>query len=149
MLKIAIFVINIIRMPRILAIDYGEKRTGIAVTDELQIIASGLTTVKTNELIKFLIDYTNKEQVELFIVGQPKQMNNSDSESEKHVLSFLKQLEKSLPKIPIKRIDERFTSKIAFQTMIDSGLKKKQRRNKGLVDEISATIILQSYLYSK
>ena len=149
MLKIAIFVINIIWMPRILAIDYGEKRTGIAVTDELQIIASGLITVKTNELIKFLIDYTNKEQVELFIVGQPKQMNNSDSESEKHVLSFLKQLEKSLPKIPIKRIDERFTSKIAFQTMIDSGLKKKQRRNKGLVDEISATIILQSYLYSK
>ena len=149
MLKIAIFVINIIWMPRILAIDYGEKRTGIAVTDELQIIASGLITVKTNELIKFLINYTNKEQVELFIVGQPKQMNNSDSESEKHILSFLKQLEKSLPKIPIKRIDERFTSKIAFQTMIDSGLKKKQRRNKGLVDEISATIILQFYLYSK
>ena len=149
MFKIAIFVINIIWMPRILAIDYGEKRTGIAVTDELQIIASGLITVKTNELIKFLINYTNKEQVELFIVGQPKQMNNSDSESEKHILSFLKQLEKSLPKIPIKRIDERFTSKIAFQTMIDSGLKKKQRRNKGLVDEISATIILQSYLYSK
>ena len=136
-------------MPRILAIDFGEIRTGIAVTDELQIIASGLITVKTNELIKFLINYTNKEQVELFIVGQPKQMNNSDSESEKHILSFLKQLEKSLPKIPIKRIDERFTSKIAFQTMIDSGLKKKQRRNKGLVDEISATIILQSYLYSK
>ena len=149
MLKIAIFVINILWMPRILAIDYVEKRTGIAVTDELQIIASGLITVKTNELIKFLINYTNKEQVELFIVGQPKQMNNSDSESEKHILSFLKQLEKSLPKIPIKRIDERFTSKIAFQTMIDSGLKKKQRRNKGLVDEISATIILQSYLYSK
>ena len=136
-------------MARILAIDYGEKRTGIAVTDELQIIASGLITVKTGELIKFLIDYTNKEQVELFIVGLPKQMNNSDSESEKHILSFLKQLKKSLPKIPIKRIDERFTSKIAFQTMIDSGLKKKQRRNKGLVDEISATIILQSYLYSK
>ena len=149
MLKIAIFVIKIIRMARILAIDYGEKRTGIAVTDELQIIASGLITVKTDELIKFLIDYTNKEQVEFFIVGLPKQMNNSDSESEKHILSFLKQLKKSLPKIPIKRIDERFTSKIAFQTMIDSGLKKKQRRNKGLVDEISATIILQSYLYSK
>jgi len=149
MLKIAIFVIKIIRMARILAIDYGEKRTGIAVTDELQIIASGLITVKTDELIKFLIDYTNREQVELFIVGLPKQMNNSDSESEKHILSFLKQLKKSLPKIPIKRIDERFTSKIAFQTMIDSGLKKKQRRNRGLVDEISATIILQSYLYSK
>lgn len=136
-------------MARILAIDYGEKRTGIAVTDELQIIASGLITVKTDELIKFLIDYSNKEQVELFIVGLPKQMNNSDSESEKHIHSFLKQLKKSLPTIPIKRIDERFTSKIAFQTMIDSGLKKKQRRNKGLVDEISATIILQSYLYSK
>jgi len=149
MLKIAIFVIKIIRMARILALDYGEKRTGIAVTDELQIIASGLITVKTDKLIKFLIDYTNKEQVELFIVGLPKQMNNSDSESEKHILSFLKQLKKSLPKIPIKRIDERFTSKIAFQTMIESGLKKKQRRNKGLVDEISATIILQSYLYSK
>ena len=136
-------------MARILAIDYGEKRTGIAVTDELQIIASGLITVKTDELIKFLIDYTNKEQVEFFIVGLQKQMNNSDSESEKHILSFLKQLKKSLSKIPIKRIDERFTSKIAFKTMIDSGLKKKQRRNRGLVDEISATIILQSYLYSK
>lgn len=136
-------------MARILAIDYGEKRTGIAVTDELQIIASGLITVNTDELIKFLIDYSNKEQVELFIVGLPKQMNNTDSESEKLILSFLEKLEKSLPKIPIKRIDERFTSKIAFQTMIDSGLKKKQRRNKGLVDEISATIILQSYLYSK
>ena len=136
-------------MSRILAIDYGEVRTGIAVTDQLQIIASGLITVKTEDLIKFLIDYTRKEQVELFIVGLPKQMNNSESESEKHILNFLKQLEKSLPKIPVKRIDERFTSKIAHQTMIDSGLKKKQRRNKGLVDEISATIILQSYLYSK
>ena len=136
-------------MPRILAIDYGEVRTGIAVTDELQIIASGLITVKTDDLIKFLIDYTNKEQVELFVVCLPKQMNNSESQSEKHIIIFLKNLEKSLPKIPVIRIDERFTSKIAFQTMIDSGLKKKQRRNKGLVDEISATIILQSYLYSK
>ena len=136
-------------MPRILAIDYGEVRTGIAVTDELQIIASGLITVKTDDLIKLLIDYTNKEQVELFVVGLPKQMNNSESQSEKHIIIFLKNLEKSLPKIPVIRIDERFTSKIAFQTMIDSGLKKKQRRNKGLVDEISATIILQSYLYSK
>jgi len=136
-------------MPRILAIDYGEVRTGIAVTDELQIIASGLITVKTDDLIKFLIDYTNKEQVELFVVGLPKQMNNSESQSEKHIINFLKNLEKSLPKIPVIRIDERFTSKIAFQTMIDSGLKKKQRRNKGLVVEISATIILQSYLYSK
>ena len=136
-------------MSRILAIDYGEVRTGIAVTDQLQIIASGLITVKTEDLIKFLIDYTHKEQVELFIVGLPKQMNNTESESEKHILIFLKQLKISLPKIPVKRIDERFTSKIAHQTMIDSGMKKKQRRNKGLVDEISATIILQSYLYSK
>ncbi|MGB1169847.1 MAG: Holliday junction resolvase RuvX [Flavobacteriaceae bacterium] len=136
-------------MSRILAIDYGEVRTGIAVTDQLQIIASGLITVKTEDLIKFLIDYTHKEQVELFIVGLPKQMNNTESESEKHILNFLKQLKISLPKIPVKRIDERFTSKIAHQTMIDSGMKKKQRRNKGLVDEISATIILQSYLYSK
>ena len=136
-------------MSRILAIDYGEVRTGIAVTDQLQIIASGLITVKTEHLIKFLIDYTHKEQVELFIVGLPKQMNNTESESEKHILNFLKQLKISLPKIPVKRIDERFTSKIAHQTMIDSGMKKKQRRNKGLVDEISATIILQSYLYSK
>ena len=136
-------------MSRILAIEYGEVRTGIAVTDQLQIIASGLITVKTEDLIKFLIDYTHKEQVELFIVGLPKQMNNTESESEKHILNFLKQLKISLPKIPVKRIDERFTSKIAHQTMIDSGMKKKQRRNKGLVDEISATIILQSYLYSK
>ena len=136
-------------MSRILAIDYGEVRTGIAVTDQLQIIASGLITVKTEDLIKFLIDYTHKEQVELFIVGLPKQMNNTESESEKHILNFLKQLKISLPKIPVKRIDERFTSKIAHQTMINSGMKKKQRRNKGLVDEISATIILQSYLYSK
>ncbi|MDG1509737.1 MAG: Holliday junction resolvase RuvX [Flavobacteriaceae bacterium] len=136
-------------MARILAIDFGEKRTGIAVTDELQIIASGLTTVATKDLIVFLKEYTSKESVELFIIGKPTQMNNTDSESEKHIVVFLKLLEKSIPTIPVQRIDERFTSKMAFQTMIDSGLKKKQRRNKGLVDEISATIILQSYLYSK
>ena len=136
-------------MARILAIDFGEKRTGIAVTDELQIIASGLTTVATKDLIVFLKEYTSKESVELFIIGKPTRMNNTDSESEKHIVVFLKLLEKSIPTIPVQRIDERFTSKMAFQTMIDSGLKKKQRRNKGLVDEISATIILQSYLYSK
>lgn len=136
-------------MGRILAIDFGKKRTGIAVTDELQIIASGLTTVNTKELITFLINYTKKENVELFIIGKPKQMDNSDSESEELILPFLTKLEKSIPKVPIKRIDERFTSKMAFQTMIDSGLKKKQRQNKALVDEISATIILQSYLYNK
>lgn len=134
-------------MGRLLAIDFGEKRTGIAVTDELQIIASGLTTVLTEDLILFLEDYTQKENVEKFIIGKPKQMNNEDSESETHIQKFLDQLTRKFPGIPVEREDERFTSKLAFQTMIDSGLKKKQRRNKGLVDEISATIILQSYLY--
>lgn len=136
-------------MARILAIDYGMKRTGLAVTDELQIIASGLTTVNTNDLLLFLKDYTTKELVELFVVGEPKQMDNTASESEALILPFLKKLEMQFPNIPIKRIDERFTSKMAFQTMIDSGLKKNQRKNKALVDEISATLILQSYLYSK
>lgn len=134
---------------RVLAIDFGKKRTGIAVTDELQIIASGLTTVNTKELIPFLKDYTKKENVDLFIIGKPKQMDNSDSESEVLILPFLEKLAKSIPNIPVKREDERFTSKMAFQTMIDSGLNKKQRQNKALVDEISATIILQSYLYNK
>jgi len=136
-------------MARILAIDYGLKRTGLAVTDELQIIASGLTTVATNTLIPFLKDYTIKEAVELFLVGEPKQMDNTASESEKLIKPFLKQLEKEFSNIPVIRVDERFTSKMAFQTMIDSGLKKQQRKNKALVDEISATLILQSYLYSK
>lgn len=136
-------------MARILAIDFGTKRTGIAVTDELQIIASGLTTVNTKDLLQFLKDYTAKETVELFLVGEPKQMDNTASESEVYILSFLSKLEKAFPNIPIKRVDERFTSKMAFQTMIDSGFKKKQRKNKALIDEISATLILQSYLYSK
>jgi len=136
-------------MGRILAIDYGTKRTGIAVTDELQIIASGLTTVATKDLLTFLTNYVSKEQVELLVIGEPKQMNNEASESEKHIEEFIKKLTKMLPNIPIKRVDERFTSKMAFQTMIDSGLKKSQRKNKTLVDEISATIILQSYLYNK
>ncbi|TNJ43170.1 Holliday junction resolvase RuvX [Tamlana fucoidanivorans] len=136
-------------MARILAIDFGTKRTGIAVTDELQIIASGLTTVDTKELIPFLDEYVKKENVELFLVGEPKQMDNSASESEVHIQAFLEKLHKKIPSILIKRVDERFTSKIAFQTMIASGLNKKQRKNKALVDEISATLILQSYLYSK
>ena len=136
-------------MARVLAIDFGKKRTGIAVTDELQIIASGLTTVNTDNLLSFLKEYTSKENVALFIMGLPKQMDNSDSESEALILPFLKKIEKLFPNIPLKRIDERFTSKMAFQTMIDSGMKKKQRKNKAMVDEISATIILQSYLYNK
>ncbi|SEB42565.1 putative holliday junction resolvase [Tenacibaculum sp. MAR_2009_124] len=136
-------------MGRILAIDYGKKRTGIAVTDELQIIASGLATINTSELILFLKEYVKKENVELFVIGEPKRLNNTASESEVLITPFLKQISKEIPMIPVKRIDERFTSKMAFQTMIDSGLKKKQRQNKALIDEISATIILQSYLYSK
>ncbi|MEM6514926.1 MAG: Holliday junction resolvase RuvX [Bacteroidota bacterium] len=135
-------------MARIMAIDYGIKRTGLAITDELQLIASGLTTVATKELLKFLEDYTSKENVELFLVGEPKQMNYEASESEASIVKFLNKLKSVLPDIPIKRVDERFTSKMAFQTMIDSGLKKKQRKNKALIDEISATIILQTYLYS-
>ena len=136
-------------MARILAIDFGTKRTGIAVTDELQIIASGLTTVNTKELLQFLKNYIKKEQVELFLVGEPKQMDNTASQSEIHIAPFIGKLEKAFPNIPVQRVDERFTSKMAFQTMIDSGLKKNQRKNKALIEEISATLILQSYLYSK
>jgi len=133
-------------MARLLAIDYGLKRTGIAVTDELQIIASGLTTVATKEVLSFLRDYFKKENVEKIIIGLPKQMDNTASESEVHIQKFLKQLQSQFPDKPVVRIDERFTSKMAFQTMVDSGLKKKQRKNKALVDQISATLILQSYL---
>ncbi|MBC3847242.1 Holliday junction resolvase RuvX [Winogradskyella echinorum] len=136
-------------MGRILAIDYGTKRTGIAVTDELQIIASGLTTVDTKELIPFLKQYTETENVDKLVVGLPKQMDNTASESEIYIQKFLELLAKAIPHIPVERIDERFTSKMAFQTMIDSGLKKKQRKNKALIDEISATLILQSYLTSQ
>ena len=141
--------ITLQNMGRILAIDYGTKRTGIAVTDELQIIASGLTTVPSEKLIAFLKDYILKESVDLFVIGEPKQMNNLASESEIHIKKFIEKLTKAIPNIPIKRVDERFTSKMAFQTMIDSGLKKSQRKNKALVDEISATLILQSFLYNK
>jgi putative Holliday junction resolvase len=136
-------------MARILAIDYGKKRTGIAVTDELQLIASGLTTVATHTLFDFLTAYIKNEEVELFLVGEPKQMNYSASESEQFILPFVEKLKKMFPKISIERVDERFTSKMAVQTMIDSGLRKKQRQNKALVDEISATIMLQSYLTRK
>lgn len=133
-------------MGRLVALDYGRKRTGIAVTDPLQLIASGLTTVATHELLDFLKKYHAEEKVVRFIVGEPKQMNNSPSESEMFITPFLNRLKKTFPDIPIERQDERFTSKMALQTMIDSGLNKKQRQNKALVDEISATIILQAYL---
>ena len=135
-------------MGRILAIDFGIKRTGIAVTDELRLIASGLTTISTKELLHFLKDYTQKECVDLFIVGEPKQMDNSISESELEIKSFLKKLKTFIPQIPVKRYDERFTSKMAFQAMIDGGVKKQKRKNKALIDEISATLILQGYMDS-
>mgnify|MGYP000862207237 FL=1 len=142
--------INIVNiLARILALDYGTKRTGIAITDDLQIIASGLTTVETKNIFSFLMHYLKTENVELFVVGEPKQMNNTESESEQFIKLFVEKLKTTFPKIPVKRVDERFTSKMAFQSMIDSGLNKKQRQNKALVDEISATIILQTYLEQK
>ena len=136
-------------MAQILALDFGIKRVGVAVTDDLQIIASGLTTIPTKEIFNFLENYLRSEKVELFLIGEPRQMNYSASEVEKYIRPFIKKLKLKFPEIPVQRIDERFTSKMAFQTMIDSGLKKKQRQNKALIDEISATIILQSYLYNK
>ncbi|CAM3432442.1 Holliday junction resolvase RuvX [Aequorivita lipolytica] len=136
-------------MGRILALDYGSKRTGIAITDELQLIASGLTTVATSELMDFLKNYIASEKVELILVGEPKQKDGTHSNIEAEIQKFLKKFSKVFSDLEVKRGDERYTSKMAFQSMIDSGLKKKQRQNKALVDEISATIILQEYLYNK
>ncbi len=136
-------------MPRILSIDYGLKRTGIAVTDELQIIASGLTTIPSEIAISFLTSYFNKENVAKVLIGEPKQMNGEPSESTVIIEEFVKKFSKAFPEMKIIRVDERFTSKMAFQTMIDSGLNKKKRQNKALVDEISATIMLQDYLTRK
>ncbi|HDZ05569.1 hypothetical protein LCGC14_0067270 [marine sediment metagenome] len=133
-------------MGKILAIDYGEKRIGLAVTDDMKMIAFGLTTVATSEIFTYLTDYIPRENVETIVVGEPKQMNNTASESEVYIIPFLEKLKEKFPSTPIKRHDERFTSKMAFQTMLDSGLKKKQRKNKALIDEISATIILQDFL---
>lgn len=136
-------------MSRILAIDYGRKRTGIAVTDPMQIIANGLTTVSTHQLMGFLLNYIKQEPVERIIIGHPKQMNNEDSENMKNIIPFMNRLKKLLPDMPVELVDERFTSVLAHQAMLAGGLKKKDRQNKALVDEISATIILQSYLESK
>ncbi|WP_027064401.1 Holliday junction resolvase RuvX [Maribacter sp. Hel_I_7] len=133
-------------MGKILAIDYGEKRIGLAVTDDMKMIAFGLTTVATSEIFTYLSDYIPRENVETIVVGEPKQMNNTASESEVYIIPFLEKLKEKFPSTPIKRHDERFTSKMAFQTMLNSGLKKKQRKNKALIDEISATIILQDFL---
>jgi putative holliday junction resolvase len=135
-------------MARILSIDYGKKRTGIAVTDPFQIIATGLTTVETPKLFTFLKEYFAKEQVELIIMGEPKNMDDSDTHATPLVKQAVARLKREFPTIPIKMVDERFTSKMASQAMIDMGLKKKQRQNKALVDEIAATILLQEYLRS-
>ncbi len=134
---------------RLMAIDYGQKRTGIAVTDEMQIIASGLTTVPSETAINFLKDYFEKERVEAVLIGEPKQMDNTPSQSAPIIEAFVSVFKDTFPDMPVVRVDERFTSKMAFQTMIDSGLKKKQRQDKALIDEISATIMLQDYLSRK
>lgn len=136
-------------MARLLAIDYGKKRTGLAVTDELKIIANGLGTVATSTLVDYLLDYVKREPVERIIVGLPKQMNNEPSENMCRITPFVNRLRKLLPDIPIEFHDERFTSVLAHRAILDSGIGKMARRNKELVDEISATIILQSYMESK
>lgn len=136
-------------MARILSIDYGRKRTGLAVTDPGQIIANRLTTIPTHTIWDFLKDYFEKEEVETVVVGYPKQMNNQASESVRFINPFLRKFQQEYPDIKLEIFDERFTSKIAFQTMIDGGLKKQKRQNKALVDAISATIILQNYLEQK
>ena len=136
-------------MARILSIDYGKKRTGLAVTDPLQIIAGGLATVATSELFEYLQAYIAREQVEMIVIGEPRQPNGEPSENLARVQQFVNRWRKAVPQVPIQYYDERFTSVLAHQAMIDGGLKKKARQNKGLVDEISATIILEDYLRSK
>jgi len=135
-------------MPRIISIDYGLKRTGIAVTDPLQIIATGLTTVESRQLIPFLKDYFSKETVELIIIGEPKNWDDTDTHATPLVEKCIKDLQKNFPAMPVKKVDERYTSKMAKDSMLEMGLKKKDRRNKALVDEIAATIMLQDYLRS-
>lgn len=133
-------------MSRVICIDYGLKRTGLAVTDPLRIIATGLTTVDSPKLIAFLKDYFLKEKVSLILIGDPRNMDDSATHATALVARCIKELEKNFPNIPIEKVDERYTSKMASQAMIEMGLKKKQRRNKALVDEIAATIMLQEYL---
>jgi putative Holliday junction resolvase len=135
-------------MPRILAIDYGLKRTGIAVTDPLKIIATGLTTIESPKLISFLKEYFKKEEVELILMGEPKNWDDTDTHATPLVKKAVAKLKKEFPNIPIKLVDERYTSKLASAAMIDMGLKKKQRQDKSLVDKVAATIILQEYLRS-
>jgi putative Holliday junction resolvase len=136
-------------MGRIMAIDYGLKRTGLAVTDPFQIIATGLTTVESSQLIPFLKDYFKKEPVELLLIGEPKNLDDSDTHATPLVRQVMVRLQREFPTIPLRPVDERYTSKMASRAMIEMGLKKKQRRNKALVDEIAATILLQEYLEKK
>lgn len=133
-------------MARILCIDYGLKRTGIAVTDPLKIIAQALTTVETPQLFNFLKDYCKKEPVELFLIGEPKNLDDSDTHATPLVRKAVERLQKEFPSIPVQPVDERYTSKMASRAMIDMGMKKKQRQDKGMVDQIAATIMLQEYL---
>lgn len=133
-------------MGRILAIDYGKKRVGIAVTDPGRIIATGLQTVLSHEVLKFLQEYTAREKVDLFVVGHPKQMDNTDSESMTYIIPFLKALQRKFPHIPVEMYDERFTSVMAHKALIEGGAKKKVRQDKALIDKMSATIILTSYM---
>jgi putative Holliday junction resolvase len=136
-------------MARVMAIDYGTKRVGIAVTDSLQIIATGLTTVGSMEAPQFIFDYLQKEEVEMLVVGEARRWNNELNEVESDIQSFLSKVRKLLPDLPVKRVDERFTSSLAMDSLIAGGVKKKDRRKKELLDEVSATIILQSYLSAK
>ena len=133
-------------MGRIMAIDYGKVRTGLAVTDPVRIIATALATVETPTLLQYIKDYCAREEVDIFVVGEAKHMDNTPSESMQLIEPFVAKLKETFPDKEVARVDERFTSKIAFQTMIDSGLKKKDRRNKGMIDQIAATLILQSYM---
>lgn len=133
-------------MPRIIAIDYGKKRTGIAVTDPLKIIATGLTTVDTQKLMTFLKEYFLKEEVEMVIIGMPANLDDSDTHATPMVRQFVGGFKKNFPSIPITEVDERYTSKLASRAMIEMGMKKKQRQNKAMIDEIAATIMLQDYL---
>ena len=135
-------------MARILCIDYGLKRTGVAVTDPLQIIATGLTTINSNELLSFLKQYFTQEQVELIVIGEPKNLDNSDTHATPLVKEAIVKLQKEFPNMPLKTVDERYTSKMARQAMLEMGMKKKDRRNKRTVDEIAATIMLQEYMQS-
>ena len=136
-------------MGRIVAIDYGRKRTGLAATDPLRIIANGLGTIPSGEVVRYLAEYVSHESVDLFVVGLPKQMNNEPSENMEYVRAFVTHLRRTIPNIPVEYCDERFTSVLAHRAMLEGGLRKKRRQDKALVDEISAVIILQTYLESK